>query len=107
MSISIEEFKAWFATLDTTLAGSPPTLNQWWELKARLDAVEEPIDAVEVPSQPAAPLTDPLTPAPQAPIAADLKPGHRLCDLHDEDMPSSEFTVFEEAVQLLKSRKRA
>jgi hypothetical protein len=90
--MTFEDFKAWFTAFDTTLGGKAPSLPQWWELKARLDVVEEP-------SRPAAPA--PAHPVPQAdnrrPAAVD----------EVDDLPPSEFTVFEEAVQLLKKRRLA
>lgn len=96
--MTFEEFKTWFATFDSTLAGKSPSLPQWWELKARLDAcgsTASPAD-VELPSRPAEPSPlPPATPAPQADFG------------EAEDMPRSEFTVYEEAVQLLKRPRRA
>jgi hypothetical protein len=90
--MTFADFKTWFASFDATLGGKAPSLPQWWELKARLDVVD-----VDEPSRPAAPpLVPPATPAPQADLNLDA-----------EDLPPSEFTVFEEAVQLLKKRRLA
>lgn len=97
--MTFEEFKAWFATFDSALGGKAPALPQWWELKARLDAVDALLpprsDRIGQPSgRPAVQPTASLAaPAPQA-------------DLDVEDLDRSELTVFEEAVQLLKKPSR-
>ena len=92
--MTYEDFRDWFKAFDTTLGGKPPTLPQWWELKARLDVVAAG-DVVLPSGRPAAPASTPPE-SPPAPRA----------DLEVEDLPPSELTVYEEAVTLLRKARR-
>jgi len=53
------EFKDWLLAQDALRGGSPPDLVQWWELKARLEAVTGVVASSPGSRQP--------TPAPTAP----------------------------------------
>jgi hypothetical protein len=113
------EFKDWVLALEE----QPPSLTQWWELKARLDAVEAPTAS----SSPATPLAAAVPspkpaalPAPQAEgfggmggrlLSAASKPGD--LDIEDCPPPSLDSDVVDrmgataaEAVHVLRARKQ-
>src|SRR5262245_47353279 len=79
------EFKSWLLALDAMRDGRPPDLAQWWELKARLEAVDHAVlpAATSAGSQPtsAPPRTSPA-PEPTADTAVeDMEP---MLDLDPE-----------------------
>jgi len=72
--IAFTEFRDWLLALDAERGGQPPDLVQWWELKARLGAV----DAAGVASSP----TSTVQPTP-APVRSSSAPAQAETQVED------------------------
>jgi hypothetical protein len=69
------EFKDWFDAQDNRLAGQPPDLKLWWELKARLEAVTGVVASSPASTPPTPAMTAQPSPSPRAePEIEDLEP---------------------------------
>jgi hypothetical protein len=112
--MTFAEFHQWFRDTDAALNGKPPHLKLWWELKARLDAVVGPNpDPNRENRSPAAAPFGPSSTQPPSEIAdvADvgvLQPIDAWGGpFDDDDLPPTGLTVYEQALQTLRTPGRA